>query len=102
MKHVGDNENTPDGLGILMSAYDWKEAMNYAKFGFSDISKLIFAKEGENDGESWKLIVELKDGTFGWLVAGCDYSGWDCQANGTSGICITKQEAENALGKINW
>lgn len=75
MKHKGDNENTPDGLGILMSAYDWKEAMNYAHFNFEDIQNVIEAIEGENDGAHWKLIVKLKSGKYAWLNAWCDYSG---------------------------
>lgn len=86
MKHEGDNENTPDGLGTLMSAYDWQQAMEYAKFTFSDVKTVILAQEGENDGANWKLIVELTSGKYGWLKAGCDYSGWDCQAWGDSGI----------------
>ena len=97
MKHQGDNEKMADGLGVLMSAYDWKEAMTYAKFTFQDVDEVIIAKEGENDGESWKLVVKLKSGKFGWLTAWCDYSGWDCQAGGDSGIVDTLEEAEAQL-----
>lgn len=99
MKHKGDNENTPDGLGVLMSAYDWKEAMKYAKFKFADIVEVIVAEEGVNDEEDWKLIVKLKDGTFGWLNAWCDYSGWDCQASGDSGRCTTEEEARKKVNE---
>jgi len=93
MKHKGDNEKIPDGLGVLMSAYDWKEAMTYAKFTFQDVGEIIIAEEGENDERDWKLIVRLKSGKWGWLSAGCDYSGWDCQAGGDSGIVDTIDEA---------
>lgn len=97
MKHKGDNENTPDALGVLMSAYDWKEAMTYAKFSFQDVAEVISAIEGENDGAQWKLIVKLKTGKFGWLSAGCDYSGWDCQAGGYSAIVDTLEEAQEQV-----
>ena len=97
MKHEGDNEKMEEGFGIFMSSYDWQEAMKYANFTFQDIQEIIKAKEGENDGKDWKLLVKLKSGKFGWLSAGCDYSGWDCQADGESGICETQQEAEEKL-----
>ena len=101
MKHKGDNERSPDGLGILMSAYDWQEAMNYAKFEFKDIQDIISAEEGENEGNNWKLIVKLKNEKYGWLSAGCDNSGWGCQAGGKSGIAETFEEAQNEIKKLN-
>ncbi len=97
MKHQGDNEKAIDGLGILMSSYDWKEAMKYAKFTFQDIKEVITAKEGENDGEHWKLVVKLKSGKYGLLSAWCDYSGWDCQAGGNSDIVDILEEAYEML-----
>lgn len=99
MKHKGDTEKLKDGLGILMSAYDWQEAMKYAKFSFPDILEVIFAKEGFNDGDPWRLVVKLRDGRYGWLDAWCDYSGWGCQEGGESDICLTKEEA---LEKIDF
>ena len=92
-KKAGDNEKFEDGLGILMGAYDWQEAMMYAKFKFEDIAQTISAVEGENDDKDWQLIVKLKSGKFGWLSAGCDYSGWDCQASGESGIADSQNDA---------
>jgi len=97
MKHEGDNEKANDGLGILMSAYDWQEAMKYAKFTFQDILEIIHCKEGENDEAHWELIVKLKSGEFGWLNAWCDYSGWDCQSGGESGIVDTLENAKKLV-----
>ena len=92
-KKKGDTEKFEDGLGILMGAYDWQAAMEYAKFKFEDIKTVISAVEGENDGADWQLVVELKSGKFAWLSASCDYSGWDCQAGGESGVCDSQEDA---------
>jgi len=92
-KKKGDTEKSEDGLGIIMGAYDWLAAMNYAKFKFEDIQNVLYAKEGEPDGDDWKLVVKLKSGKFGWLTAWCDYSGWGCQEGGKSAIVDTEAEA---------
>lgn len=47
-----------------------------------DVVEVIAAVEGENDGENWECIVRLKDNRYAFLSAGCDYTGWDCQAGG--------------------
>lgn len=84
-------------LELLMGAYDWQEAMNYAKFRFDQIDRVVFAQEGEADEHDWHLIVELHGGGFGVLSAGCDYTGWDCQAGGESGIYETEELAWERL-----
>ncbi len=101
MKHKGDTEKLGD-LGILMGAHDWKEAMKYAKFTFSDIEKILVAIEGENDEAHWKLIVKLKSGKIGWLDAWCDYSGWGCQEGGKSGIVDDYDKARLLIREIMW
>ena len=79
------------------TTYDWKEAMEYSKFRFDQIEKVIFAIDGENDAEAWLLLVELKGGGYGVLRAWCDYTGWDCQAGGESGIFETLEQAQQAI-----
>jgi len=63
----------------------------------TDIKHLHACKFGENDGPDWIWIIEFKDGTFGWLKAGCDYTGWDCQASGkfSGGYVSAKEAIEN-------
>ena len=96
-KKKGDTEKFEDGLGLMMGAYDWQEAMKYAKFKFDDIENVLAAEEGENDGNSWQLLVKLKSGKYGWLRASCDYSGWGCQESGDSGICESPKQALDEL-----
>ena len=99
-KKRNDNERGEHELAIIMGADDWQEAMKYAVFKFTDVSQVISAEEGEPDGRDWELIVKLHDGRFGWLSAGCDYSGWGCQESGHSGIVNTIEEASEQLNKM--
>ena len=70
-----------------IGGYDWDNAFEYAN-GFTrhDIKEVLGVQEGENDGPSWIIYGELMDGRYFFLSAGCDYTGWDCQAGGRSWI----------------
>lgn len=77
--------------------YAWQEAFKYAAdpgeptegyrgdcagFGFDDVAEVVASDDGENDGAQWIAVLRLHDGRFAFLSAGCDYTGWDCQASG--------------------
>lgn len=79
------------------ASYDWKEAFTYGgnvrwnpiseglsrdAIGIDDVTEVIAMAEGENDGASWLMAGRVKDGRYFLLCAGCDYTGWDCQASG--------------------
>lgn len=51
-------------------------------FQRKDVARVIATREGENDGLDWLCVVELKDGRFAFVSAGCDYTGWDCRSGG--------------------
>lgn len=84
--------------------YDWVNAFSFAHrvsgsndcgrdpFGIDDVSEVIAAERGENDGASWIMAGRLMDGRFFFLSAGCDYTGWDCQAWGDSHVSATLQQ----------
>lgn len=77
---------------------DWEEAFVYARtaepvigsaakaggFTLEDVAEVISTSDGENDGPEWLGVFRLRDGRFAFLSAGCDYTGWDCQAGGTA------------------
>ncbi len=79
-------------------SYDWQCAVNessrgpdpvpgYAgncKWGMDDIESIPYSSEGENDGLDWIAVLYLKDERYVFMSAGCDYTGWDCQAGGRS------------------
>lgn len=41
-----------------------------------DVIKIKHIREGENDGDPWLLVGEVKDGRWFFLSAWCDYTGW--------------------------
>lgn len=81
-----------------LSGYSWGEVFKYADgtgcgdvpeiagamhtgqtgkpFSLGDVRFVIADVEGDNDGPPWEAIVELHDGRFGFVEAGCDYTGW--------------------------
>lgn len=77
----------------------------FAAWDPDDVAHVIAAAEGSNDGEDWLLVVALRDGRFGFVAAGCDFTGWDCRSQGWSVIADTldelaKQIPEDALGRV--
>lgn len=46
-----------------------------------DVVEIIAMVDGANDEEDWVGVFRLKDGRFCLAYGGCDYTGWDCQAN---------------------
>jgi hypothetical protein len=54
-----------------------------ATFRRSDVVEILGYSEGYNDGPAWLMLGKLNDGRYFALTAGCDYTGWDCQASGT-------------------
>lgn len=77
----------------LKASYDWKEAFAYASdFTIDDVAEIRNAIEGENDGDDWIIWGLLKNGGYFYLSAGCDFTGWDCQASGKSHVHPTEDE----------
>jgi hypothetical protein len=48
------------------------------KYGWTleDVARPIYWDPGENDRSDWIAVVRLKDGDYGAVAAGCDYTGW--------------------------
>lgn len=90
-----------------LNDYDWHEAFGYAgeegtcaaggrisvalgsscapsPFSRADVIELRHHRVGENDGANWLACGLLRDGRWFFLEAGCDYTGWDCQASGSA------------------
>ncbi len=76
-----------------LSGYDWEEAFAYFPANIGDISRVIKAEEGENDGADWVVLAETSKGQFLAARAGCDYTGWDCQAGGSGTLHNTEEDA---------
>lgn len=92
-----------------LDTYDWQEAFSNAvgstvpcvRFGQEcntntftrdDVKTIEGIQEGENEGPNWILYGKLKDGRWFYLEAGCDYTGWDCQASGFATVAKRKRD----------
>lgn len=89
-----------DALVAFKSDKDWRAAFAEAHGqGYSSTSQtddesssapnpidavidVIAASEGERDERDWLAIVRVIDGDYLVVSAGCDFTGWDCQAGG--------------------
>ncbi len=62
-----------------MIDYDLRACLEYnpQTFGVDEIQKIHAVWEGENDSDSWRWVLQLKDGRFAFLQGWCDYTGWD-------------------------
>lgn len=94
---------------------DWQQAFGYAGepgtciAGFPNVETVRFGKscettlftredvksikgisEGEGEGPNWIIWGQLKDGRWFFLIAGCDYTGWDCQSSGKAIVAKTR------------
>lgn len=49
----------------------------------NQFEKIYYAKAGMNDEEDWTFLVKHKLGYYVYFVAGCDYTGFDCQGGGS-------------------
>jgi len=80
-------------IATLKSDYNWTSAFSYAQdFSIADVAIVIDSRDGANEGPNWIIYGQLKDGCFFFLSAGCDYTGWDCQASGTSSTHANLQD----------
>jgi hypothetical protein len=59
---------------------DFRDAAELANLDADQVQHLLACVPGEADGPKWYWIYLLKNGHFGFMWGGCDYSGWDCQA----------------------
>lgn len=108
-------------LGEMRDSFDWAHVLEYASppdrtegftgsvegFTFDDVAEVIASADGSNDGPTWAAILRLNDGRFIFVEAGCDYTGWDCQASGVGWVAAdlasliqfgVPQEARDRLG----
>lgn len=86
---------TTQDVEFYRENYNWREAFSVSSElaceGYTghleaccaeDIAEVIAADEGQNDGDSWVGVFKMANGTYVFVDAWCDYTGWDCQAGG--------------------
>lgn len=86
---------------------DWRAAFNEAGMpmnpltrgpldgygGIEDVMRIVASVDGENDGNDWLGVFELRSGRYVAVRAGCDYTGWGCRASGSAEWTETEAEA---------
>ena len=101
-------------LAELLSNYDWAEVFADQSSGNTDkttepvppdssvdtspasredVVRIIAAVNGENDGQEWLGLFQLKDRRYLVASGGCDYTGWDCQAGNHMAVSSTLEDA---------
>lgn len=81
---MSGNFGTPSSCG--------EPAVHETVFGLNDVAEVIGQWEhDDDDGWDGVAVVRLKDGRFASIAAGCDYTGWDCVANGAAKVAATRE-----------
>jgi hypothetical protein len=87
-----------EAMGIELDAYNTTRRNPRRVLGFtgsnepfarSDVARIVAISDGEKDERNWIGVFALKDGRFGFVRAGCDYTGWDCQASGDAEVAAS-------------
>lgn len=89
--HSYGYEFDPENPGVVDSAIPGDD-IDVTGFSPADVVHIEAMAEGENDGDSWLICGQLMDGRWFALRAGCDYTGWDCQAGGSAQVARTRNE----------
>lgn len=98
----------------LQSSYDWAEvfgegdggntdrtvsetppgsSVSTALVSRADVTEIIAAVNGENDGQSWVGLFLMQDGRYLIASGSCDYTGWDCREGNSLTVAATKEDA---------
>ena len=80
--------------GDRLDDSDFKECMKYAPFALNDVKEIVACIPGEADGPYWHYLCRLSGDKYGYVTAGCDYSGWGCQEDGEGAIGTLQQMIE--------
>ena len=96
---------TPQELEAIWGLYDCQQAFCYltghqecpGPLAWADVREIVAQSEGERDERDWIAVGWLHDGRAFFLAAGCDYTGWDCRANGWSVIGPTAESVIHPL-----
>ncbi len=77
-KYANGGNDNGDGSGpqLCVGTVVTTGASFDAPFDREDVVEIKHMEEGENDGADWIIVVRLADGRWGYVEAGCDYTGW--------------------------
>ena len=61
-------------------------------FSREDVALIKGQVEGDNDGPSWIVYGQLKDGRWFFAEGSCDYTGWDCRAGNGGAVASSEDD----------
>ena len=104
--------DAPEKFERMGVDYDLDACLQYnpQPFTIHDIEKVLAVWEGENDGDDWRWVIQLKShlqvegqtGKYVYLQGGCDYTGWDCQSWATCSVFSSKTRAARSVNLSSW
>lgn len=78
--------------------FDWQQAFCYSPVPMNKVKRIVAYDNGANEDADWIGIFELEDGTYLFLAAGCDYTGWGCQDWGHGDVYASELLAIQGVG----
>ena len=113
---IGGRIAKKEEVDLFLDDYDWGEVFAFAGGGGSnspeicvvmgdkcpatlfsrkDVKVIYGSRAGENDGYEWLIWGKLNDNRYFYIEAGCDYTGFDCQADGRAWVASSKKKIIN-------
>ncbi len=71
----------------ILGTTDWLECFRLAKISISDVAKVIAFADGENFGNSWICLLEMKDSKFVFISGSCNMTTGNGQDNWEENDC---------------
>lgn len=76
-------QHTPD-MRYILEDYDWCQVFETADVNPSDIRDVVRLADGANGGDPWVGIFMTIRGTYLYVYAFCDLTGWELGHSGHS------------------
>ena len=110
---IGGRVVEKEEIDSFLNDYDWGEVFAFAGGGGSnppeicvvmgdkcpatlfsrkDVKVIYGSRAGENDEYEWLIWGKLNDNRYFYIEAGCDYTGFDCQASGRAWVASSKKK----------
>lgn len=76
----------------IRNATPWDKSVVTLPATHTDVKRVVYSVNGENDSDDWVGIFELNDGRFVSISSGCDYTGWGCQDSGEMMVAGSEED----------
>lgn len=77
LRRRGETIKQPEQVSKFLEGYAWYDVFKEAGHNIDDVFHIIAYEEGENDVSNWTMVYVSNEGSFGYVTAGCDFTGFD-------------------------